>query len=428
MLLRFSVSNRLSMRDRQELSLTASSLKGPTGGLIDCPAAPSGSVLPAAVIYGANASGKTNLVDAIRVMREMVLASHSKWEPGSGVPLRRPFALDPEYSKEPTRFDIDFVMNDVRHHYGFEASDEGFLSEWLYAFPKVHRRVLFEREGDDFYFGRALGGQNKTIATLVRPNSLYVSAAAQNGHEQLFEVFAFFRSIDGVGGMGIPGAAVSSYFADEEPDDRVLDFLAKAGTGIIGYRRREVQLPEEIQTFQRAIAAAAERVPSLTINFDVRADGKEIAIEFGHRGHDGSPVFLSLDRESAGTRRLLVVLDSVFQALDEGVPICVDELDASLHTHASEAVLALFCSRDTNPKGAQLIATTHDATLMNSSVLRRDQLWLTDKDDGGATRLYPLSDIRTRSSDDFEKGYLQGRYGAVPSNELIKAHGAQSQG
>ena len=428
MLLRFGVSNRLSMRDRQELSLTASPLKDPTGGLIDCPSAPSGSVLPAAVIYGANASGKSNLVDSMRVMREMVLSSHNKGKPGGGVPARRPFALDPTNSRSPTRFDIDFVMDGVRHHYGFEASDEAFLSEWLYAFPKAHRRTLFEREGSDFRFGRALGGQNRTIAALVRPNSLYVSAAAQNGHEQLSGVFAYFRSIRGVGGMAIPGAAASSYFGEEEPDERVIDFLAKMGTGIIEYRRKEYQLPEEYRAFKREVAAVAHRVLNRPSSSDEDGDDKEVTIEFGHRGHDGNAVFLSLDRESAGTRRLLVVLDLVFLALDEGVPICVDELDASLHTHASEAVLALFCSRDTNPKGAQLIATTHDSELMRSGVLRRDQLWFTDKDAGGSTRLYPLTDIRIRSSDDFAKGYLQGRYGAVPPNELMAARGTQNQG
>ena len=428
MLLQFGVSNRLSMRDRQELSLTASSLKDPTEGLIDCPSVPSGSVLPAALIYGANASGKSNLVDSIRVMREMVLSSHRKGEPGGGVPLRRPFALDPANSLSPTRFDIDFVMDGVRHHYGFEASDEAFLSEWLYAFPKGHRRMLFEREGSAFRFGRALGGQNKTIAALVRPNSLYVSAAAQNRHEQLSGVFAYFRSIHGVGGTSFPGTAASSYFVHDEPDDRVTAFLAKVGTGIIDCRRRETQLPEDIRAFQREVAAVAQRVPSVPVSFDVDTDDKEVAIEFGHGGHDGSPVFLSLDRESAGTRRLLVVLDFVFRALDEGVPICVDELDASLHTHSSEAVLALFCSRDTNPKGAQLIATTHDSELMRSGVLRRDQVWFTDKDTAGGTRLYPLTDIRTRSGDDFAKGYLQGRYGAVPSDEQIAARGTQRQG
>ena len=344
MLLRFSVSNRLSMRDRQELSLTASSLKDPTQGLIDCPSAPSGSVLPAALIYGANASGKSNLIDSIRAMKEMVLNSHRKEEPGGGVPLRRPFALDPANPPSPTGFDVDFVLDGVRHHYGFEASDEAFLSEWLYAFPKGHRRMLFEREGDVFHFGRALGGKNKTIAALVRPNSLYVSAAAQNGHKHLSGVFAYFRAIRGFGGMDVRKEAVSSYFVEEEPEARVIEFLAKIGTGIIDYRR------------------------------------KESAIELGHRGHDGRPVFLSMGRESAGTRRLLFVLDLVFRALDKGVPLCIDELDASLHTHASEAVLALFCSRDTNPKGAQLIATTHDIELMRWGVLRRDQLWFTDKD------------------------------------------------
>ena len=205
MLLRFGVTNRLSMRAQQELSLTASSLKDPTGGLIDCPSAPSGSVLPAVLIYGANASGKSNLVNSIRVMKEMVLGSHRELEPGGGVPARRPFALAPASSLNPTRFDVDFVMDGVRHHYGFEASDEAFVSEWLYAFPKRHRRMLFEREGGEFHFGRALGGQNKAIAALVRPNSLYVSAAAQNGHEQLSGVFAYFRSIRGAGGRGHPG-------------------------------------------------------------------------------------------------------------------------------------------------------------------------------------------------------------------------------
>ncbi len=427
MLLRFGVSNRLSMRDRQELSLAASSLKDPTEGLIDCPSSPSGSVLPAALIYGANASGKTNFVGSIRVMREMVLTSHRRGEPGGGVPLHRPFALDPENAGSPTRFDVDFVMDGVRHHYGFEASDEAFLSEWLYAFPKAHRRMLFEREGDEFHFGRALGGQNRTIADLVRPNSLFVSAAAQNGHEQLSGVYAYFNSILGVDGSAVRGNAISAHFVEDEPDDRVIDFLAKIGTGIIDYRREEHEVPNKVRAFRREMEAAPERTLNTSVNLDSDAPRKNITIELAHRGHDGSPVFLSLDRESAGTRRLLVVLGFVFRALDEGLPVCVDELDASLHTHAAEAVLRLFCSRDTNPGGAQLIATTHDTNLLRSPILRRDQVWLADKDAGGATRLYPLTDIRTRSGDDFAKGYLQGRYGAVPHDQPTIARGSQSQ-
>ncbi len=133
---------------------------------------------------------------------------------------------------------------------------------------------------------------------------------------------------------------------------------------------------------------------------------------------------LELDRESAGTRRLLILLDFAFRELDEGVPLLVDELDASLHTHACEAVLRLFCSPRSNPKGAQLLATTHNTNLMSLSALRRDQLWFTQKDAYGATKLYPLTDIRTRKSDNLEKGYLQGRYGAVPFNDPLSTLGA----
>ena len=137
-------------------------------------------------------------------------------------------------------------------------------------------------------------------------------------------------------------------------------------------------------------------------------------IELAHRARDGNSVYFDLSLESAGTRRLLVVLGLAFRALDEGAPIFIDELSANLHTHASEAVLELFCSPETNPKGAQLVATTHDTNLMNSPALRRDQLWFTSKDTSGATQLNPLTDIRTRRGDNFEKGYLQGRFGAVP--------------
>ena len=196
MLLRFGVANHLSIRDHQELSLSASSLGDSDDGLIECAAAPRGMALPAAVVYGANASGKTNLVAAMETMCSMVLLSHSKGEPGGGVP-RQPFRLGAASARVPSRFDIDFVLDGVRHHYGFEATDEAFVSEWLYAFPKSHRRTLFERDGEDFRFGRLLKGQNAVVARLTRPNSLYLSAAAQNRHEHLSSIFGYFRSIHG---------------------------------------------------------------------------------------------------------------------------------------------------------------------------------------------------------------------------------------
>src|ERR1019366_8784531 len=144
MLLRFGVQNLRSIHDKQELSLVASALDDTPAGLIDCPAA-GGRLLPAVVVYGANASGKSNLVKALRWMRQAVLLSHTSGEPEGGVP-RRPFALDPASRTAPTTCDVDFVIDDVRYHYGFEASDQAFVREWLYSFPNGRRQILFERE------------------------------------------------------------------------------------------------------------------------------------------------------------------------------------------------------------------------------------------------------------------------------------------
>ena len=422
MLLRFGVSNHLSIRDRQELSLTASALKDRDEGLIHCSSAPSASVVPAIVIYGANASGKTNLVDAIDAMRTVVLESHARGQPDGGVP-RSPFALDAESAALPTQLDIDFVMDGVRHHYGFEASDEAFESEWLYVFPKAHRRTLFERDGDDFHFGRMLGGPNRVISGLTRRNSLYVSAAAQYGHEQLSKIFAYFRTFRSVRAVAIAGERAWEHLGGNEPDRRVIEFLDMVGTGVVDYRKTKANIPGQVKHVHELLQAFAKQAQPRPIKIRTNIED-ENRIELGHRNREGEPVYFELDRESAGTRRLLIVLDHAFRALDEGLPLCIDEIDASLHTHAAQAVVGLFCSPDTNPRGAQLVATTHDTNMMNPSVLRRDQLWFTEKDAGGATQLYPLTDIRTRKGDNFEKGYLQGRYGAVPSNDLILGHNA----
>ena len=384
MLLRFSVSNHLSLRDSQELLLTTSSLKDKTKGLIDCAAAPRGSLLPAVVVFGANASGKSNLVHALGAMQQMVLTSHTRGDASGGVP-RHAFKLDAFYSNKPSRFEIDFVLQGVRYHYGFEADDTAFLSEWLYAIPKSHRRLMFEREGNDFHFGREMKGQNNAISGLTRSNSLYLSAAAQNSHEQISSLYEYIRAMNCY--MSI-GSDSEYWLRHKEIDTRVIEFLGKLDTGICDYRRRE------------------------------------ITVELAHQSRDGEPAYLDFGMESSGTRRLLVMLSLAYRALDAGTPLVIDELDVSLHTLAGAAVLQLFCSPKTNPKGAQLVTTTHDTNLMKWAGLRRDQIWFTEKDEDGATLLYPLTDIRTRRSDNLEKGYLQGRYGAVPFDDPISALGS----
>lgn len=417
MLLRFAVANHLSIREKQELSFAASSLRDQSDGLIDCKAVPSGSVVPALVIYGANASGKSNLVKAIEAMQGMVLWSHTRGEPGGGVP-RDAFKLDSTSSQAPSRFEIDFVIDEVRYHYGFEATDEVFVAEWLYAFPGAHRRRMFERDNSKFNFGRWLKGQNNNIAKLTRPNSLFLSAAAQNGHEQLSKIYAYFKSVSTT---SIQDGAASARFTRDDPDQRVINFLTSINTGVIGYQKREHDMPEFQEVIREVLAsveASVNKVSDAPIKIEADRHDKHVEIELAHRGQQGESFYLKLNSESAGTRRLLTVLGLAYQALDAGTLLCIDEVDASLHTYASEAVLKLFCRPEINRNGAQLLATTHDTNLMKSSALRRDQLWFTEKTPEGATELYPLTDIRTRKGDNIELGYLQGRFGALPGDDI----------
>lgn len=224
MLLQFGVENHRSMRGRQSLSLIASALRDQVDGLIKCSAAPNEKILPSVVIYGANASGKSNLVSAISFMRSAVLHSHRRGDPGGKI-ARRPFSLDPKCEKEPTVFDVDFIVDQIRYHYGFEFTDDEILTEWLFSFPSNRRQLLFERARGKYKFGRSLKGQNRVISNLTRENSLFLSAAFQNGHEQLSKVAEFFRSIESNTNISVEDSVAAMRFLDHEVDTRVIDFF-----------------------------------------------------------------------------------------------------------------------------------------------------------------------------------------------------------
>ena len=416
MLLRFAISNYCSLRELQVLNFSASTLKDRNEGLIECLASPTNSILPVVVIYGANASGKSNYIAAMDMMRNLVLGSHTKFEPDQVLP-HHPFALDNASSKTPTRVEVDFVIEGIRYHYGFEVTNTAFESEWLYAIPKSRSRLLFERDGDNFRFGRELKGQNRIIAAMTRSNSLFLSAAAQNKHEQLSRIFSYFKTIRGSiisTTQGTQDMVVSMYLSRNGLDPRVITFLDNIDTGVIGYHVKQNPYSKEILNYQQDMIDSVRR--NLNESFIAQPAEMDKKFELAHRGANGESFNFDLDWESTGTLRLLIVLSEVFRALDDGSPIYIDEIDASLHTQACEALLQLFCSPKINRNGAQLIATTHDTNLMRSSVLRRDQVWLMEKGSDGATELFPLSDFQTRSGDNIEKGYLQGRFGAVPSD------------
>lgn len=414
-LLNFSVKNYLSIEDKQEISFVASSLRDNDLGLLENQSLPGAAILPALVLYGANASGKSNFLDAIRYVREAVLSSQTSWKPESGTHLDQ-FQLGAENEvPSPSIFEVNFIHDRVRYQYGFEASAEEFLSEWLYWYPNQHQQKLFTRTKMEFDWGRALKGQREIIRELTRANSLFLSAAAQNGHESLSRVRDAFAIMG-----GSPAASIEVITTETESkremDSRALEYLAKVGTGISGSRHKEEELDEKSKALFHEMGVALKKIyQSEAPEFPpATASTKRAWMELGHKSKDGRIIYFSANRESAGTRRLLSMLGPIFFALDQGGLMIIDEMSNSLHTRACELIFSLFCNRATNPNGAQLLAATHDTNLLRSALLRRDQVWFVEKNEYGASHVYPLTDIRTKKSDDIEKGYIQGRFGAVP--------------
>src|SRR5258708_4307007 len=320
MLIRFAVSNFLSIRDQQELSLVASSLKDVQSETIEVRGLRE-QLLPAVAIYGANASGKTNLLYAFSRMRSFILGSHKDASPTATI-SRQPFLLDPSFQKEPSRYDCDFLVDGVRYHYGFTANDESFLEEWLYAYPSGQRQTWFYRGKDtkDIHFGKNLRGKNKSIALLTRANSLFLSAAAQNAHEQLSPIYNYFQNHFRILLNPVTDAnAVGALYGGLSVDDRIIKFLATADTGISSARLSKVDAPDEGATMWTELRSVVTRylpADAGTAIPETLADVQRL--DLGHIGADGKPVFIPVNLESRGTLRLLHLLKPMLEAIDKG--------------------------------------------------------------------------------------------------------------
>jgi AAA15 family ATPase/GTPase len=409
MLLRFRFSNFRSFREEQELSLIAGSFKDRADGVFNVAGLNEG-VLPVAAIYGANASGKTTVLRALQFLHDVILDSHRFWKPERSIP-RVPFVRDIE---SPSRFVIDFIRDGIRHQYGFAVDSSAILEEWLHVYPKGKRQVWFSRRlGKPFSFSAKLTGENKMIGQLTRNNSLFLSAAAQNNHELLLPVYKWVSRflVFVIGDRDVWQLRTASMCNEIETRALMAQLLRVADLGI-----SDVQVAEESDGIMEALRSAWSakgEVSSLDESIPV--------IQLIHRLGDKELPF-DLAQESAGTIAYLGLLSPIVNALSTGGLICIDELDASLHPLMAVEIMRLFGNRSRNPKGAQLLFNTHDTNLLSSGVLRRDQIWFTEKDKNGESHLYPLTDFKPRRQENLENGYLQGRYGAIPfihSDELM---------
>ena len=411
MLLDFKVKNFRSLRDEHTLSLVAAKDKS----LQELNTMPSGikavpTLLRTVAIYGPNAGGKSNLIKALQYMRAVVAESASLMQPGQTFSVQ-PFRFDGASVALPTEFEISFVLDGVRHQYGFELTAQRVTREYLLVYKAFKPQQWFERRydevsGKDIYeFGPGLKGAKMVWEGATRPNALFLSMAVQLNSEQLRPVFAWFVNQLAIFNEMTPLGQQFSVEMLRKPEGKkaICDFLTSADISI-----------SDIEVVTRKVSGHA-------VHFDIAAGKTEVRNEeqdvnellFHHVTDQGKAVF-NLGDESTGTRNLLFLTGPVLDILDKGMVLVVDELDSSLHPLLVRRLVELFQNPVVNKKGAQLIFTTHDTSLLDPELFRRDQIWFVEKDRDQASKLYPLSDFSPRKNEALERGYLMGRYGALP--------------
>ena len=422
MLVQFRIENHRSIRDEQTLSLVAAGDRADARLILADRLGE--SLLPAVALYGANASGKTNVLHALAFMCSAVLDSHRRWEPGTDTP-REGFALS-DRGVEASLFEVDIVLDTVRYRYGFVLGSGGVHEEWSTAWPNGRKQTWFEREGETIKFGKNFSGENETIQRITRANSLFLSAAAQNNHTQALRVYQWFadagfefRRTPVPDLSGRRAAEIESLFSDSRQKELFGDDDTRRS-----HRESIVRLLKAADLGIQDIKLRANTHGNYRMRPGEGTGRGRFELAFLHQSSDGGGVWLPLEAESSGTVTLLNMAVRIVDILARGALLCVDELEASLHPMLALELLRLFQDRAHNPSGAQLVFTTHDSNLLGNVLgdppLRRDQIWFTEKDADGATHLYPLTDFHPRKEENLERGYLQGRYGAIPClGELV---------
>lgn len=418
MLLEFSVTNYRSIRDTQTLRMAASNYHKELEETNCVNAGVNGlpKLLRAAVIYGPNAAGKSNLFRALHFMQNFVLQSHSHQE-GQTINAA-PFELDSSTRKEPSEFEIIFVQDEVRYQYGFAVNRVRVTKEWLLAFPEGKAQRWYERvydaktDADRWYFGSKFTGRRQLWQEATGKNALFLSRAVQLNNQQLKPVFNWFQSRLAV---ILPGAQINMQLSidqctSDEGVQRIMRFMNSADTGISEIEVKKIKLPP-----MKPEMLPHDIPQPLKDQFLRDVQGREIQnIRFSHKTDSGDSVFFPLAYESDGTRKLFALAGPWLDVLAKGRILFCDELDTSLHPLMVRFLIGLIQNPEINKHNAQLVFTTHDTSVLDTELFRRDQVWFVEKGREQTSRLYPLSDFKPRKGEALEKGYLNGRYGALP--------------
>ncbi|MDM8560709.1 ATP-binding protein [Candidatus Parabeggiatoa sp. HSG14] len=415
MLLEFSVKNFLSIKDEVILSLYASDeIKGhEKSNLIPVV---DRHILKTAVIYGANASGKSNLIKAMGFMRGVIANSLKLNTNDPIVPTQNypSFQLHAKSAKAPLEMEVSFLYQDIYYRYGFALDANKIHREWLYYAPEDSETLLYERrfEKDVYMYdipNTSLVSDNFTKDRTLLDNTLLLAVLAKFTNSEARRVMEWmgnnFNVISSPDEEAYEGFTYSKLDEEDYHAD-ILNFLKVADLGIEDVFLESVMaadLPDEIPKKLRKKLKQLE--PKQVVFQHNIYDDKGVVTDKKHWG---------LNHESAGTQKLFALSGPLIETLYKGEILVIDELDAKLHPMIMRFILGLFHSQEHNPHGAQLVFATHDTQLLSPRFFRRDQVWFTEKNPYGATELYSLADFDLDDEANFSRDYFQGRYNAVP--------------
>lgn len=413
MLIEFRVKNFRSFQGEQVFSLVASSQKQHQDNIFKVENE-NLTLLKSVAIYGANAAGKSNFIKAFAVMSEIVVKS-AIVQRGEKLPIL-PFLLGQD-KDNPTEFEISFIAQGIRYKYGFSTTQEQIIKEWLYAYPNGRIQQWFLRTYDEktqeyTYEDRNLIGEKKLWEKSTRENALFLSTAIQLNSEQLKPIFDWFLL------LGI--SRNSGDFANSF--NITIDTFQKQPKELIDYLK-SVDL--DIENLKIEKQEFEPEVPS-NIPKEMREQFKQFAkttrfkVQTTHINQQGNPIDFDIELESEGTQKFFTFLGPVLNTLKNGRILIIDELHNHLHPAMTRFIIELFHNDKINTKNAQLIFTTHETSVLNKDIFRKDQIYFCEKQNK-ATIIYSMSDFKgLRENIDYEKSYLLGRFGALPRLKSIK--------
>ena len=421
MLIQFSVRNFRTFKERATLSLIANYDKD-TREIENISNKNNYDlrILKSAVIYGANASGKSKFIEALMFMRHFAITSSKESQKGDTINVE-PFKLNTESENMPSEFEVIFIFKNVMYRYGFEVDRNHVVSEWLFHKPKTKEVELFHRDLQTFET-HPRGFQKGAIGAkegLVRDNALLLSLAAQLNDSTAIDVIGWFKNLKTISGLEEDGYQGFTMGKTQQPvhKQKILELLKAADLGIQDIKLELLnmdELPKEMPKEMREIILKKSKEDKAEFVSDILTSHKKFD---SSKKHIANINFSLDDDESFGTKKFFALTGPVLDSIENGYCLIVDELDSQLHPNLVCKIVSLFNSKELNPKNAQLIFNTHDTNLLSSGLFRKDQVWFTEKDKFGEASLYSLADFKSdevRKNEAFEDNYIRGKYGAVP--------------